>query len=912
MPRLDPHLVFDHLKRWGARLWFSFPVQLFGLQLRQNHLLLTLWVLLALLIADRLAAKFGIKYLFLEPEYNGVVGPMSFFLVGIGLGGLIMTWNLTSYLLSARYFPFLATLSRPFGKYCINNGLLPVAFLGFYAWRLRDFLQDELNYGSGQLAATFGSLLTGIAVVIAVYVLYFRFTNKDIDSAPDTSMLLTGQKRRRRRIITGHRGITVAELISGERAWRVDNYLTENFQTRRTRSITHYRPGQLLSIFRQNHFNALALQTILLTALIAFGLGIDYAWVRIPAGASIFILFSVIAAITGAVTYWFHSWRTSIFLLFLLVVNFATSRDWFAYRNRAYGLDYSGELPTYDYASLVAMANPSDIAADRDSMRQVLERWRARTGQAKPKLVLLCVSGGGLKATYWTTHVMQEAQHITQGAVLRHTALISGASGGMIGAAFVREHLLADQEAALNRDIPLDRLGARVQGAGSKAQKPVPESNLGQVGLATQNASLAQQASTRKPAQLVGIGAQPLRSGSAAQGQNLHVQPSTVAAGVLPPIGESVYWPSPLKSSDQAFSLGFDSDGPRPKGRDAKKWAPADRPAPFIARPSYVDPERQKAIDSTRLEAVGGDLLNSVAFAIVTTDIFLPTKSFKFDSDWYRADRAYAFEQQLNENLGGVFRKRLGDYEAAERSAQIPMLLLTPSVVNDARRLIISPLGVRHLTLPPAGVGRAEDFEVDAVDFGNFFADRKPDRLAFSTALRMNATYPYVLPNVYLPSSPPVEVMDAGFRDNFGVMEASRFLQVYREWILENTSGVVMMQVSTLEKFERPQERSPRGWISSLFSPLGVAGQLISLQDFQLDDNIGLLYELYGQENFTFLRFSYQPAEDREAASMTFHLTAGEKSDIRASIRHPSNLVALQRLCSTLEAPTEKPKPLAK
>ncbi len=36
------------------------------------------------------------------------------------------------------------------------------------------------------------------------------------------------------------------------------------------------------------------------------------------------------------------------------------------------------------------------------------------------------------------------------------------------------------------------------------------------------------------------------------------------------------------------------------------------------------------------------------------------------------------------------------------------------------------------------------------------------------TALRINATFPYVLPNVWLPSKPVIDVMDAGLRDNYG------------------------------------------------------------------------------------------------------------------------------------------------
>lgn len=776
-------------------------------------------------INDSLAAKFGIRYLFLEPEYQGVVGFLSFFFLGIGFGGMVMTWNLTTYLLNARYFPFLATLESPFGKYSFNNALLPIGFFGFYVYRLREFLISELAYGSGQLLQTVVAILLGTLLVVVSYILYFRFTNKDIASYPHLQNLISSRQRRRTPMPPGYRKMDIERIISGETAWRVETYLTERFQTRRTRSIAHYRPEQLLRIFKQNHLNALILQTALLVALMATGLGIDYSWVRIPAGASIYILFSVIVAVTGAITYWFHSWRTTIFVLLLVAINTITGQDWFSFRNRAYGMDYRGDLPIYSYNRLEELASPDKVYEDRDSMQLILERWKARTGKQKPKMVLLCVSGGGLKATYWTTAVIQQAYRLTGGEILKHTSMISGASGGMIGAAYFRE-------LALRYTLYNSKQGANLPGADGI----VLESKLKSTST-TSRSSIGASDEAIQDSLPMGFG---------------EIGVGTASVPYVP--------------------LGFRQN------------------LPVNSNPT----------NPMYLEATGRDLLNSLGFAIVSKDLFFPAGKFEYEGDRFRKDRAYAFERQLSENLGGVLDKSLGDYEAPERAAEIPMLFLTPSVVNDARRLIISPLGVRHLTLPPAGVGRNSEFEVDAVDFGAFFANCRPHQLSFPTALRMNATYPYVLPNVYLPSNPPVEVMDAGFRDNFGVLEASRFLQVYRNWIIENTSGVALIQISTQQKFDRAEAKDPEGWIESLFNPLGVAGQIISLQDFQTDETVGLLYDLLGADYFDFIRFSYSPTEDRRAASMTFHLTEGERNDIRESINHPNNLIAMARVQAAL------------
>ncbi len=80
---------------------YSFPFQLLTLHLRGNLLLIGVWVLLALMVVGKFGGGFGLRYLFLSPEYVGEVGFMSFFYVGVGFGGLVMNWNLTTYLLSS-------------------------------------------------------------------------------------------------------------------------------------------------------------------------------------------------------------------------------------------------------------------------------------------------------------------------------------------------------------------------------------------------------------------------------------------------------------------------------------------------------------------------------------------------------------------------------------------------------------------------------------------------------------------------------------------------------------------------------------------------------------------------------------------------------------------------------------------
>ena len=127
------------MKKTLTNIYYSFPCQLLVLHLRSNLILLAVWILLGLFVTGGLALKYGLRYLFLSPEYLHNVGFWSFFYVGVGFGAFAMSWNLTTYLLGARYFPFLASLSRPFTKFCLNNILLPAFFVILFLGNLIHF-----------------------------------------------------------------------------------------------------------------------------------------------------------------------------------------------------------------------------------------------------------------------------------------------------------------------------------------------------------------------------------------------------------------------------------------------------------------------------------------------------------------------------------------------------------------------------------------------------------------------------------------------------------------------------------------------------------------------------------------------------------------------------------------------------
>ena len=375
-------------------LFFSYPVA--GISFSGNLLLVALWVILILFVSGLLGTKLGFQYLFLDPEYMGNVDFWSFSFLGIAYGGFVMSWNLTTYLLSAHHFPFLATLGRPFTKFSLNNFLPPIFVLAYYVGKI---VQFQFNYQSLGLDVVFlnclGFLFGGFAVVL-FYSVYFHVTNRDITyyqkdaSAPPNLM---------KSIAPGHRNVDLDYIKMDNQRWQVRTFLNESFQPRIVRSVAHYDSKLIKNIFKQNHLNALVIQLCSMLTLILLGYLIDYPMFRIPAGASILILMSILIAIIGALTYWFNQWTTTVLILLVLVIDFITGLGGFTQPHRAFGIDYDHDRPDYSYQALQQVASNEQVQQDRGATTKILTNWKDKVAPGnppeKPKLVILAVSGGG-------------------------------------------------------------------------------------------------------------------------------------------------------------------------------------------------------------------------------------------------------------------------------------------------------------------------------------------------------------------------------------------------------------------------------------------------------------------------------------------------------------------------------------
>ena len=187
-----------------------------------------------------------------------------------------------------------------------------------------------------------------------------------------------------------------------------------------------------------------------------------------------------------------------------------------------------------------------------------------------------------------------------------------------------------------------------------------------------------------------------------------------------------------------------------------------------------------------------------------------------------------------------------------------------------------------------------------------FFAAQGGEDLCYMSALRMNATFPGVLPNVSLPSNPAMEVIDAGLFDNYGITNAVQFLYVFSDWIAANTAGVVLITIRNPRQEAEIMQCATESLLQQLTKPIdGVYSAWGNIQDIRNDRLLALANARLKAQTVE-VEFQYaHPADGRHAgtddASLSWHLTAEEKQGVLEAINAPSNQRSLRRLRSLLQ-----------
>jgi hypothetical protein len=722
-------------------VYYSFPVQLVLLYLKKYQLLLIFWLILFSTIHGGFMHSVGADALFLAPEYLDQVNALSGAIVGAAAGAFIMSWNVTTFILFSRHFRFLATTTRPFLKFCTNNFILPGSLLIYYFFKAIDFDSSKELMTNGEIAWLIAGFLTGFFLVIGLSLLYFFGADRTI--IRQMTPLISNPKLFKSQFKSNDIQIYSSRLI------RVNWYLSGPLSVKQVRDVSHYSKEFIDRVFSRHHFAAILSICIAFLFLVLVGFFMDEPFFQLPAAASIFLFFSILLAVSGAFSYFLESWSIPFLVLLFFVLNILYHFEVIDPTNKAYGLNYTNraDRPEYSRAHLLDMCSPGKVTSDKDRMLKILEKWKKKQQEEKPMLLIINTSGGGSRSAAFTMNVLQKLDKENGGRLMDKTFLITGASGGMFGAAYFRE---------------LSRL---------KTYKD-----------------------------------------------------------------------------------------------------------------SSINPDDHKYTD-----AISVDLLNPLFSSFVARDLASPAQKFKVGNYEYIKDRGYAFEQKLNANTGGVLDRQFRDIEPEEASAQIPLMLFSSVITRDSRTMLISTQPISFLMRPVFDSNRIKTIDPDAVDFGSFFYKQDPKNVRMLTALRMNATFPYVLPNVWLPSEPVIDVMDAGFRDNFGEQVGIRFVHVFHDWIQQNTRGVLLIQI---------RDRKTGGWENPFESTsiteiitkplLLLQYNWYKMQEYNQNDLLSVM-EGYMGNTFYKMTFQYEPALVNDGAALNFHLSRKEKLDIANAVNSPLN-----------------------
>ena len=740
------------MKAFIKGLYHSFPIQLVLLHLKRFQVLLVFWVILFTTVGGTFMNTYGADSLFLAPEYLGEVSPASAAIMGLAIGVFIMSWNITTFILFSRHFRFLATTSNPFLKYCINNSIIPLLFLLYYFFETITFARTKELMTASDITLSIAGFVLGMIILIIISFLYFFRADKSIIRT--LAPVMSNPKLFKQLYKPSETKIYQSRVI------KVEWYLNAKFEVKKTRDVTHYSREFIETIFSRHHLAAVVCIFISFLFLIFIGFWLDSRYFQLPAAAGITVFFAILIAISGAFSYFLQNWSIPFLILFVLVLNLLFKYNIIDPSNRAYGLNYTNvdERPHYDQPTLLELSSEVNMERDKKNMIAILEKWKAKQKSERPYLYLITTSGGGNRSATFTMNVLQRLDSVCGGNLMDRTFMITGASGGMLGASYYRE--------LVNR---------------------------------------------------------------------------------------------------------------KKKGVD-----PGDR--------KYV-------------EDISQDLLNSIFTSFVARDLAAPAQKFSVGDYEYVKDRGYAFEQKLDFNTRGFLNRQLKDIEPEERDAKIPLMFFNSVITRDGRKMIISTQPVSFLMRPPHDSSLAQPIDPDAVDFRAMFKKQDPMNMRLLTALRMNATFPYVLPNVWLPSKPVIDVMDAGLRDNYGQEMAVRFIQVFREWIDENTSGVVLIHIRDRVKggWDHPYESTN---ITELFTKplLLLQFNWYKMQDYNQNDLMSLMHESMG-DDFKRISFQYVPQKEDAGAALNFHLTKREKRNIFEALDNANNKACFKEFSKLVDAP---------
>jgi ABC-type multidrug transport system fused ATPase/permease subunit len=434
------------MRRILKGIYYFLPVQLLLLHFRRYQLLLLFWAVLVFTITGKLATHFGASSLFLAPEYLGDISYIGMFLLGSAFCVFIMMWHITTFIIHSKRMSYMWATRHAFLLYSINNSIIPLAFLIFYSVvAVRFQLQEEHTPVKEIILMQLGFYLGLIIVLLISFAYFFRVSR---DFFKNTFARIATPAYKMRNVIRRNALEYEVDLVHSTTHLSLGLKITPN------ENITRMQPRIMKTVLQRHHRNVVFATFIAYVVLLILGVYIDNPYLRIPAGAGFLLLFAIIMGLVGAFKYFMRSWETLGWALFIFILSAMVNYKIFDLRSIAYGLDYHSSLEqVYHYSTLRSLFTTIRYNSDVQTEKYRLDKWKATIATdsvRKPTLVVITTSGGGTRSAYWTFRTLQYIDSVSGGKLFRNTVLLTGASGGMIGATYWRNIHDAHQRGLLS------------------------------------------------------------------------------------------------------------------------------------------------------------------------------------------------------------------------------------------------------------------------------------------------------------------------------------------------------------------------------------------------------------------------------------------------------------------------------
>ena len=349
--------------------WYTFrdffPIHLIFSQVKFNIVVLFYWAFLFAVINGFFGLSFGAPFLFVSPEYLGETTYMSFLLLGFSIGGFIMAFHTYSYIRLGPFYPFIATLSRPYFKFCLNNSTIPLLFLINICINVWSFQRSQELLDWFDIFLFIVSLLVGTLLFIVLAFMYFFPTNKDL-------FRMTG--KRSEDYIVAESNIKTS--FHKKQRWfehfvrgkdDTYTYIGSKLKVKQSRSCHHYDITILNKVFVQNYTNATLFEVTLIISFIIVGLFRDNEVFQVPAAVSIMMLITILLMLISAFFSWFKRWTYVIIILILFGMNNISKSSYlFQFQSNAFGLSYlNKDIQPYSPQAINNLITTEMITSDK-------------------------------------------------------------------------------------------------------------------------------------------------------------------------------------------------------------------------------------------------------------------------------------------------------------------------------------------------------------------------------------------------------------------------------------------------------------------------------------------------------------------------------------------------------------------